>query len=188
MRRTRSRFEITLGVFAYILAAAGALIMFWAWGHAMVSVAPAAGGMVLMAAALGVLGCRRLIYGSTGAAPARLWSGVLVVPVLLVATVVLGVSGVALDLRWHGSKSAFQAEVSSLRRGVQPSGSVRIGSYTIDRVDVEGSGYLFDDADGQDLTDCGGGFAFLPGGPPTDAAGDTFVALDGDWYTWTCWS
>ena len=37
------------------------------------------------------------------------------------------------------------------------------------------------------MADCGGGFAFLPGGPPSDLEiQDTFVHLDGDWYTWTC--
>jgi rubredoxin len=52
-----------------------------------------------------------------------------------------------------------------------------------------GQDYLFEDAQGGDLTDCGGGFAFLPVGPLTDTEpGVTFSHLDGNWYTWTCFS
>jgi hypothetical protein len=189
MPRARSRFEITLGFFAYLIATAGALVVLWAWGHPMVSVTAAAGGMVLMIVGLAVLGCRRLIYQATGTTPGRFWFGALVIPMLVVASVVLGVTGVALNLRWRGSESAFQAEVSSLRRGAQVPTSVKIGSYTIDRVDVVGQDYLFEDAQGGDLTDCGGGFAFLPVGPLTDTEpGVTFSHLDGNWYTWTCFS
>ncbi len=161
--------------------------MLWASGHASVSLEPAAGGMLPVVTGLFVLGCRRWVYEATGAALGRFWSGVLAIPVLLVATVILGTSGVALNLRWRASESAFQAEVSALRRGAPVPSSVQIGSYAIDRVDAAGSGYLFEDAHGGDLTDCGGGFAFLPDGPSADTDGqDTFGHLDGDWYTWTC--
>jgi hypothetical protein len=190
MPRARSTFEITLGGLAYLVAGIGALITLWASGHATVSLSPAAGGIVLMGVGLGVLGCRRLTYGAVNATPARFWSGVLTIPVLLVVTAILGASGVALNLRWSASESAFQREVSSLERGATAQSSVKIGSYVIDRIDVVGSGYLFDDAHGGDLTDCGAGFAFLPDGPSAiaDDQDDTFAQLDGDWYTWKCFS
>jgi hypothetical protein len=189
MPRTRSGFEIALGVFAYVIAVAGALVVLWAWGHATVSMLPAAGGAALMIAGTAVLGCRRFIYGATGAALARFWLGVSAIPVLFVATVVLGATNVALNLRWRASESAFQAEVSSLEHGAPVPSSVKIGSYTIDRVDVAGQNYLFGDANGGDSTDCGGGFAFLTGGRlPGTEAGAMFGHLDGNWYTWTCYS
>ena len=100
-------------------------------GHSSVSIDPTAGGVVLMVAGSTVLGCRRLICGATGVAPGRFWSGVLVVPVLLVNAVGLGATGVALDLRWRGSESAFQSEVSSLQRGGSVPTPLQIGSYTI---------------------------------------------------------
>lgn len=189
MPRARSTFEITLGGLAYLVAVIGALITLRASGHATVSLLPAAGGIALMGVGIAILGCRRLAYGAAGTSPARFWSGVLTVPSLLVVTIVLSFSGVALNLRWTGSESAFQAEVSSLKRGAKMPSSVEIGSYTIDRIDVAGSGYLFEDMHGGDLTDCGGGFAFLPDGPSAAVeVQDIFVKLDGDWYTWTCFS
>jgi hypothetical protein len=49
-------------------------------------------------------------------------------------------------------------------------------------VDVASQNYLFDDAHGGDLTDCGGGFAFPTGGPlPDTDPGAMFGHLDGNW-------
>jgi hypothetical protein len=185
MRRRRSGYEIILGIAAYAIVVAAAWIIFRAFGHATVSIDPALAGFALAAVGPAIIGARRLVFGATGPLDVRAWFGMLAIPALLFATTALGVLGIARDVRWHGSEPAFRAEVTALRGGSKVSDGVRLGSYTIDSITTFGDGYLFEDADGGDLTDCGGGFAYLPGGPGADPQ-DTFWPLDGDWYVWTC--
>jgi hypothetical protein len=195
MRRSRSIAEHLLRVFAYVVAVVGALTVLWAAGHATISLDPAFLGTVLILAGAAMLGGCRLMYGPSDGGRLRVLAGALAIPLLVVAMIVLVAIDLPLDWRWRAAKADFQSTVSSLQQNRPDPVPMVLGSYTIDRVDTIGSGYLFEDAHGGDLTDCGGGFAYLPHGEPSsddDRVTDvlpsqlTFIQLDGAWYAWTC--
>jgi len=111
-----------------------------------------------------------------------------IMPAIVAATVVAGTTGAPLTWRWAASEAAFDR----VRATLPPTGPHRavgvpahIGWYGVSSADVYPGGYVFTAAGTDDLTDCGSGFAYLPGGP-IDVAGDQFVRIHGAWYRWTC--
>jgi hypothetical protein len=166
---------------------AGAACVLWSLSYAAASVSLLAGGLLLMAAAIGGFGVRRWLR------PDRLtWRSAIVPTILVGATVTAWVTGVPLAWRWAASEASFNRLVATLPpRGPHQAATVpaHVGWYSVSFADVYPGGYVFTAAETDDMTDCGSGFAYLPHGPAAiELPGYEFVRIDGGWYRWACYS
>jgi hypothetical protein len=132
-----------------------------------------------------------LVICNLARAPDAPWGRpVLVVAVAIVLLVAVHATGASLRLRWALSKPAFVRAVAALPPpGTPTAGSPavpsHIGVYHIRYAEAAAGGYLFYDADGDDLVAVGAGFAYLPNGVHAPPPGFEFRKLDGAWYTFT---
>jgi hypothetical protein len=107
-----------------------------------------------------------------------------VVPGVVVACLLLSVSGAGFQLRWALSRPAFDAAV---RSGHPVEG--RVGLYRIVNYRTVTGGIVFTEAGGSGLLD-DAGFAWFPDGPG-EGLGDTswespqLSPIGGGWYVWT---
>ncbi|GGL00501.1 hypothetical protein [Nocardia jinanensis] len=101
-----------------------------------------------------------------------------VAPLLVAVTVAVVYTGAAEWSGWQLSKGSLAAAAAEC---AERSDSVRIGVYTIERVDRDGAECRFYTGGG--LIDRVG-FAYLPDGPPPEfrASETTYRQYDGSWY------
>ncbi len=195
-RRTRALAEHLPSVLVVGGAVVGAVAGMWAASLPGGSLLLIVGAFWLwVAAGLGwlvLVGFHVLGRSPTRVRP-RLW-GVVIAPVLVLATIGLVVTDAPLRARWAASDQAFARVVDDARRDAPEGPRVqlpvpgRLGLYRVSEAYQLGDGIFFVVLGGGGLMSAEG-FAHLPTGPsPMLAAqheGVTFRSIGNDWYAWS---